>query len=64
MSDGNGVLIAEAYVMPFGKYQGKTLQLIPNSYINWLSENCNDDTISSMADIVRRYREKYNIEVK
>jgi len=47
-------------IMYFGKYKGKTIEQIPSSYLKWLAENCEDETICSVADEEYRIRTNYN----
>ena len=54
------VMASEDFVMPWGKHQGKRLASIPSDYLRWLAENCNDDSIASMADEVFRWRSDNN----
>lgn len=41
---------AEEYVLTFGKYSGKKLKELPQSYIQWLLENSKDETIKTACD--------------
>ena len=41
---------AEEYTLSFGKYTGKKLKELPQSYIQWLLENSKDDTIKTACD--------------
>lgn len=38
---------AEKYLLTFGKYSGKTLKEVPESYIQWLLENSKDENIKT-----------------
>lgn len=53
---------AEEFIMPWGHFAGRPLKDIPDSYIRFLSTISNDE-IASKADIVRRWREDFDIEV-
>lgn len=54
---------AERFIMPWGKFKDQKLASIPNSYLQWLAKNCDNDFIASKADLIRRWREKFNIEI-
>lgn len=41
---------AEEYVINFGKYSGKKLKELPQTYLVWLLENSKDDTIKTACD--------------
>lgn len=62
MDDVKNLNKALDFKMPFGKFRGKELNNIPNSYLMWLAENCNADYISGYADKVIKWRNKYGIE--
>lgn len=36
--------------MPFGKHRGKSLDELPEDYIVWLIEECEDDVIREHAE--------------
>lgn len=64
INDENAVNVAENYILPWGKkHKGKRLADIPNDYISWLS-TCDNETVSSFADLIRRYRERWNINIQ
>ena len=46
--------------MPWGKHKGKDLEDIPSSYIKWLSEECDNETIAEEADEEWQFRERFN----
>ena len=46
------------FKMPWGKFKMKRLDDIPSSYLKWLAENCDQDDISTAADLVYEYREE------
>lgn len=41
---------AEEYVINFGKYTGKKLKELPQTYLLWLLENSKDETIKTACD--------------
>lgn len=41
---------AEEYVISFGKYSGKKLKEVPQTYLVWLLENSKDETIKTACD--------------
>lgn len=41
---------AEEYVINFGKYSGKKLKELPQTYLVWLLENSKDETIKTACD--------------
>lgn len=41
---------AEEYVINFGKYSGKKLRELPQTYLVWLLENSKDETIKTACD--------------
>lgn len=41
---------AEEYVITFGKYSGKKLKELPQTYLVWLLENSKDETIKTACD--------------
>lgn len=45
--------------MPFGKYKGKCLRDIPDSYLKWAIQNIDDIGIATMFSIEyqRRYKQ-------
>jgi hypothetical protein len=52
-------------IMPWGKFKGQYLDLLPSSYLKWLSENCDwDDTICEEADKEWRFRDHYNTHIR
>lgn len=55
---------AEEFVMRWGHFTGSALKDIPNSYINWLATNCNDNYIAELADTIRQWRDLFNIEIE
>lgn len=55
--------IAENYCMPYGKFKRQTLKDIPNWYITWLAANAYTEIVCDYADIIRRWRERYGIEI-
>ena len=44
-----------------GKYEGKIISDIPSKYLLWLARNCYNDSISTAADLVWQYRERFNL---
>ena len=50
--------------LPHGKYKGKELFEIPDSYLRWLAENYNDEKICEAADRELRWRDKNNQHIK
>jgi uncharacterized protein (DUF3820 family) len=60
--DIKGIEMANSYIMPWGKFKNQKMEDIPNSYLSWLARECDNNTISMMADIVVQWREKYGIE--
>jgi len=48
------------FVLPWGKYKDRILSSIPSGYLKWLSENCEDDNISTLADEEYRWRDDYH----
>jgi len=54
--------IAENFHMPWGKFRGIKLKDVPNNYLNWVAENTKE-FLAAKADLVRRWRETYNITV-
>jgi uncharacterized protein (DUF3820 family) len=50
--------------MPWGKYQGKTIEELPSSYLKWLSEECDDDEIMEAAEEEYKWRELFPGEHK
>jgi hypothetical protein len=46
---------AEEYTLSFGKYTGKKLKELPQSYIQWLLENSKDDTIKTACDYLAEH---------
>lgn len=54
---------AESFRLPWGKFKGKTMAEIPDSYIRWLAENSRDDSIATNADTVMQWRDKNGIKV-
>lgn len=61
--DGEKISRAEQFIMPWGSFKGQKLIAISNSYLRWLAENCNDDSIASKADLIMHWRKKFNIEI-
>jgi hypothetical protein len=47
------------FIMPWGKYTGKSLEDIPSSYLRWLSEECEDDQICEEADKEYEWRTQW-----
>lgn len=43
-------------IVHFGKYKGVDVEDLPSSYLRWLAENCNDDSLCEAADEEYRYR--------
>lgn len=60
--NGKDLERAESFRMPFGRYHGVLLENIPTSYLRWVAETFQED-IASKADIILRWRERFNIEV-
>lgn len=54
---------AEEFSMPWGKFVGKQLKELPNSYIEWLAANSKNELVAEYADLVRQWKEKYGIEI-
>lgn len=52
-------------VFPFGKHKGKTLEEVPDSYMNWAIGNCNflDDLFKSLLKCEMNRRAKEGIIV-
>lgn len=50
-------------VMPVGKYQGYTIEVIPDFYIKWLAENWRGEEICKAADLELAYRKKWDISI-
>ena len=46
--------------MPFGKYRGKLISDLPSSYLKWLAENSEDETVCKAADEEYRWRSDNN----
>ena len=42
--------------MPWGAYKDYVMHKIPSGYLRWLSENCEDDHIATLADEEYRWR--------
>lgn len=38
------------FIMPWGKYQNKTMEEIPSGYLKWLMDKCDDDEIRIEAE--------------
>lgn len=52
--------MSSSTVMPWGKHKGQLIVELPSSYLRWLAENCNDETICQAADEEYRYRDDHN----
>ena len=48
------------YVMPWGKYKGRTIEDIESSYLKWLIDNCDDDYICECASHEYEFRNTFN----
>lgn len=51
---------AQRYIIEFGRHSGKTLKAIEEtypSYIDWLSRECNNSTLKSLAQIIIAQRQ-------
>ena len=46
--------------MPFGKHKGTMISDLPSSYLKWLAENCEDETVCEAADAEYRWRTDNN----
>lgn len=46
---------AKKYKLTFGKYAGKTLEQVPESYLQWLFENSKDETIRCACDFIMQH---------
>ena len=46
---------AEEYVINFGKYAGKKMKELPQTYLTWLYENSKDETIKTCADYLMEH---------
>lgn len=46
---------AKAYKLTFGKYAGKTLGEVPESYLQWLFENSKEETIKTACDFLMQH---------
>jgi uncharacterized protein (DUF3820 family) len=47
---------AKEFVMPFGKHRGMCLGEIPDGYLEWLYEHCENQRISELAGLVLEAR--------
>jgi uncharacterized protein (DUF3820 family) len=50
---------AENFRLPWGKFKGRPLSEVPDSYLRWIAENVKNDRIATYADIVAQYRDRY-----
>ena len=55
--------------MPWGKFKGREIELLPSAYLKWLAENCGEESprnkqVCIEADIEWQYRERYNCHVE
>ena len=46
---------AGEYVINFGKYAGKKMKELPETYLTWLYENSKDETIKTCADYLMEH---------
>lgn len=46
---------AEEYVITFGKYTGKKMKELPETYLTWLFENTKDETIKTCCDYLMEH---------
>ena len=46
---------AEEYVINFGKYTGKKMKELPETYLTWLFENTKDETIKTCCDYLMEH---------
>lgn len=46
-------------LMPWGKYEGEDIEDLPDGYLKWLAQNCEDEDIREAADEEFLFR-KYN----
>ena len=44
-------LEADSYVLPFGKYKGKTIKEVDSKYIDWLIDNTKDERILKIIEL-------------
>lgn len=42
--------------MPWGKHKGEKINGLSDSYLRWLTENCEDDEIRDYAEEVLSFR--------
>lgn len=47
------------FIMPWGKFSGKSIEDIPSSYLKWLAEECEDDEICEAADAEYEWRTEW-----
>lgn len=64
MTDFKNIVKAEETVITWGKFKGQKLKELPNGYINWLAAFAFDDSLASKADLIRQWRETYNIHIE
>ncbi len=50
--------------MPWGKYRGQDLEDVPDSYVRWLAENCEDAAIRDEAENEIKYRKDHNASIE
>ena len=46
--------------MPWGKFRGREIEVLPSSYLHWLARDCKNDTIATAADQEWQWRERHN----
>lgn len=57
----------EDVALPFGKYKGKLIADVPNSYLNWLTDQefveRDFPYLYDMAKMEKEYREEFRITI-
>lgn len=46
------------FIMPWGKFKGTKMDLIPSGYIKWLARECDNDDIATKASLVDQWRDR------
>lgn len=46
-------------ILPWGKYKGYEMDMVPSDYLRWLAENVEDDEIATAADEEYQFRETW-----
>lgn len=44
------------YVLPFGKYEGRSIEEVPSGYLRWLIQTLDDEEIVEAAENEFRFR--------